>query len=189
MYDELGNVEETQDEVGEDVEARTEADGAVQAVDGQGAQPGVWRELGELPPGAIVTEEALARMFGVTRRTVRRMVGRFELPPPIRLSGRSVWLVGRILSHIEAAAERAEREAQHGGGDDAEGERAQPLPLAEPDGVDRAAHEEGDEHPEGHGYGRERERREHAAQVGAQEAEEPPEGRHPLTLYFVKCDR
>ena len=70
------------------------------------------QELAELPQKTLLDETQLARMLHVTRRTVRRMVSRGELPPPIRLAGRSVWLAGNILKHFEAAAERAEREAE-----------------------------------------------------------------------------
>ena len=61
---------------------------------------------------AILDEKRLAKLLHVTHRTVRRMVQRFELPPPTRLAGRSVWIAGRVLAHIEAAAERAERDAR-----------------------------------------------------------------------------
>ena len=68
--------------------------------------------LARLPEKTILDETRLASILGVNRRTVRRMVSRRELPPPIRLAGRSVWLAGRVLAHIEGAAERAEREAE-----------------------------------------------------------------------------
>ena len=68
--------------------------------------------LAKMPEKAILDEIRLARILGVSSRTVRRMVARFELPPPVPLAGRSVWLAGRILAHLEAAAERAERDAR-----------------------------------------------------------------------------
>ncbi|MCK6474048.1 MAG: hypothetical protein L6R28_20190 [Planctomycetes bacterium] len=64
-----------------------------------------------LPPKALVTEAGLAKAFGVTTRTVRRMVARGELPPPIRLTGKSTWIAERILAHLDARAECAAREA------------------------------------------------------------------------------
>ncbi len=67
--------------------------------------------LAELPAKAILDENQLATIFGVRPRTVRRMVSRFELPPPIKLAGRSVWLVGKVLTHIETAADKAAEEA------------------------------------------------------------------------------
>lgn len=63
--------------------------------------------LANLPEKAILDEKRLASVLGVTPRTVRRMVVRFELPPPVRLAGRSVWMAGHVLAHIQAAAERA----------------------------------------------------------------------------------
>ena len=68
--------------------------------------------LARLPERTLLDEKRLASALGVTQRTVRRMVGRFELPPPVPLAGRSVWFAGRVLAHIEAAAERAERDAE-----------------------------------------------------------------------------
>ena len=68
--------------------------------------------LARLPDKAILDEARLAGALHVSRRTVRRMVSRFELPPPVSLAGRSVWLAGRVLRHIEIAVERAEREAE-----------------------------------------------------------------------------
>ncbi len=68
--------------------------------------------LAELPEKAILDEARLAHLFHVSPRTVRRMVGRFELPPPVSLGGRSVWMAGRIVEHIDAAAERKQRVAE-----------------------------------------------------------------------------
>lgn len=73
---------------------------------------GVLVGLANLPPKALVDEYALAGAFCVTPRTIRRMIARHELPPPIRVAGRSQWLVDRVLSHLDARAERAAREAE-----------------------------------------------------------------------------
>jgi len=71
-------------------------------------------ELARLPDRAILDEARLAGVFGVTPRTVRRMVDRFELPPAVPLAGRSVWLVGRVLAYLDSKAATAEQEAaQH----------------------------------------------------------------------------
>ena len=70
------------------------------------------QELAKLPVRAIVDQSRLAKMLQVTPRTIRRMVSRRELPPPIRVARRSTWLAGNILKHFEVAAERAEREAE-----------------------------------------------------------------------------
>lgn len=76
---------------------------------------GVVRDLGELGPGAVVTEDGLAAMFGKHRDTVRRAVERGELPRPAKLFGQRAWTAGSIVAHIEArlaeAAKEAERQA------------------------------------------------------------------------------
>ena len=84
-----------------DSTAGTEAGGPGILIDG----------LARLPEKTLLDEARLASLLCVTPRTVRRMVSRFELPPSISLGGRSVWFAGRILAHIEEAAERAERDA------------------------------------------------------------------------------
>lgn len=73
---------------------------------------GVLTELAMLPENALLTEDALAKAFGVVARTIRRMVTRRELPPPIPVGGRSVWFAGRVLAWLAAEAERREREAE-----------------------------------------------------------------------------
>ena len=69
-------------------------------------------ELARLPEKAILDEVALSRALHVAPRTLRRMVNRWQLPPPVPLGGRSVWLAGKVLDHIQAAAERAARDAE-----------------------------------------------------------------------------
>src|SRR5207249_10021577 len=68
--------------------------------------------LAELPDRTLLDETALAEALGVTKRTIRRMVGRFELPPPVRFAGRSTWQVGRVVVWFEARADRRAREAE-----------------------------------------------------------------------------
>ena len=63
--------------------------------------------LAELPAQTLLDERAVAEVFAVTARTIRRMVARFELPPPIRMAGRSTWIAGRILEHVNERAKRA----------------------------------------------------------------------------------
>jgi len=73
---------------------------------------GIVRILGELPRGTIVGEEALARMSGRQRVSVKRAVERGELPPPVRMFGKPCWTVGAIVAHVEARLERARRDAE-----------------------------------------------------------------------------
>ena len=74
-------------------------------------EKGLIDSLARLPEKAILDESRLAAALQVTSRTIRRMVDRLELPPPVQLGGRSIWMVGRVLAHIESALETAEREA------------------------------------------------------------------------------
>lgn len=83
------------------------------ALDTDTKHPGILiTELAILPEKTILDEARLGSILGVTTRTVRRMVARHELPPPIPFAGRSTWLAGRVLAHIEAKAEQAARTAE-----------------------------------------------------------------------------
>jgi hypothetical protein len=75
-------------------------------------QPGVLTSLADLPEKALLDETAMAQAFNVCAKTVRRMVMRHELPPPIRVSGRSMWFAGRVLNYLESLAEATEKEAE-----------------------------------------------------------------------------
>ncbi len=68
-------------------------------------------DLARLPEKAIVDEKRLATMLRVTTRTIRRMIDRLELPPPVRMRGRSVWFAGLVLSYIEEKAMQSARAA------------------------------------------------------------------------------
>ena len=82
--------------------------------------------LADLPGKALLDEQAMAEIFLVSKRTIRRMTARFELPPPVMLAGRSTWIVERVLAHIEARADRAARKAE------AESRRIEMLSMALP---------------------------------------------------------
>jgi hypothetical protein len=73
---------------------------------------GIVKELGELPSGAILEEEAVARIFGRHSASVKRAVERGELPPSVRLFGKPTWTAGAILAHLDARLEAAKREAE-----------------------------------------------------------------------------
>lgn len=80
------------------------------------ALPGVTLGLATLPDKAMIDEAGLAVALGCCKRSVRKMVSRYELPPAIRFAGRSQWIVGHvqrwILARAEAAARKAERAAE-----------------------------------------------------------------------------
>ena len=69
-------------------------------------------EIGQLPAGAIIMEEDLARIFGRHPVSVKRAVARGELPPPARLFGKPSWTAGAILAHLEGRLEAAKRDAE-----------------------------------------------------------------------------
>ena len=79
---------------------------------GGNGMPGVCAALGELKPGATVTEAGLARMMQRHPVSIKRAVARGELPPPTRLLGKNVWTAGAIVRHIESRLEAAAREAE-----------------------------------------------------------------------------
>lgn len=72
----------------------------------------VIRTLAELPKETLIDEAALANALQISTRTVRRMVGRYELPPPVRFAGRATWQSGRILAWYTAMAEAKEKKAK-----------------------------------------------------------------------------
>jgi len=75
-------------------------------------QPELITALADLPEGALLSEAYLAETFRVTDRTVRRMVARGELPPPLPIGSRPLWLAGRVMRHFQANADRAEEDAR-----------------------------------------------------------------------------
>lgn len=48
----------------------------------------------------IIDREALANIFQVSKRTVRKMVNRGELPKPMRMAGRVYWIVGVLQKFL-----------------------------------------------------------------------------------------
>ena len=78
--------------------------------------PGVIAALGELGDGAVVTEAALAELFGRHPSSVKRAIARGELPYPTRLFGQCIWTAGVLQRHFEGrlqeAAEKAELDTQ-----------------------------------------------------------------------------
>lgn len=79
---------------------------------------GVITALGALPPGAIVTEADLARIFKRAPISIRRAIHRGELPPPVELLGAKRWTVGYLLQAFERRLDAEEQavaiERKHG---------------------------------------------------------------------------
>jgi len=87
-------------------------DPAGEKIDEDGQDGLVLDTLAKLPEKAILNEAAVAKALHVAPRTLRRVVARWQIPPAVTLGGRSVWFAGRVLAHIEAAAIRAEKDAE-----------------------------------------------------------------------------
>ena len=80
--------------------------------------PGVIEELGSSSPKSIISEEGVARIFSRHAASVKRAVDRGELPPPVRIFGKSIWTVEVITEHIakrlaRAADQRESRERKY----------------------------------------------------------------------------
>ena len=73
---------------------------------------GIIRELGDLPADAVVSEQALAKIFSRHKVSIKRAVERGELPPPVRLFGEPCWTVRALREHMSKRLEAAQKEAQ-----------------------------------------------------------------------------
>ena len=83
-----------------------------EAAEAVSVTPGVYDALARLPKQALLDESAMARAFGVNGRTIRRMVNRHELPPPLKRAGRALWFAGRVLDWLEEDADLLAKEAE-----------------------------------------------------------------------------
>jgi predicted DNA-binding transcriptional regulator AlpA len=68
--------------------------------------------LAGLPSNALLGEKALAAVLDVSTRTLHRMVVRGQMPQGVKLGGRRVWMVGKIIEYLAAEAERLAMEAR-----------------------------------------------------------------------------
>lgn len=64
------------------------------------------------PLSAIVDEVTLSAIFGVSVRTIKRMVERYELPPPIMLASKRSWKIEAVINWIDAAVAKKESDAR-----------------------------------------------------------------------------
>ena len=72
-------------------------------MDGKGDRAGgVVTGLADLPREAHLGAAALGRILGRHKKSVERMWHRGDLPPPFKMGGRHVWLVGAIVEHLAA---------------------------------------------------------------------------------------
>ena len=79
-------------------------------LDEANALPGVITVLGELGPGALITEEGMSNLFHRHPTSVKRAVARGELPPPCRLFGANAWTARSVIDHIEDRLAEAAKE-------------------------------------------------------------------------------
>jgi hypothetical protein len=70
------------------------------------------KTLGDLSPGSLVDQIALARALGVSTRTVRRMVDRYELPPGIQMGARKMWFADKVVAFLSDRADGEARQAR-----------------------------------------------------------------------------
>lgn len=68
--------------------------------------------LDALGMNTIIDETEVAKLFGRCRKSVKRSVGRGELPQPVRTFGQDTWLVGCIAEHMKARLAAAARDAE-----------------------------------------------------------------------------
>lgn len=72
-------------------------------------------ELALLPERAILDKAKLAAVLKCDPRTINNLVARGELPPPVTLCKRAVWMAGAILTHLEKRIDRELSRAQRYG--------------------------------------------------------------------------
>jgi hypothetical protein len=80
--------------------------------EGTNSNLGIIRQLGDLPPDTVLSEEALAKLFNRHRVSIKRAVERGELPPSVRLFGEPVWTVQALRDHMNRRLETAKKEAE-----------------------------------------------------------------------------
>lgn len=68
------------------------------------------QRLADLPADAEVGQSTLADHLGCSKRTLRRMVRRGELPKPVKWGARRIWTAGTIRAWLAALESRANRE-------------------------------------------------------------------------------
>ena len=73
---------------------------------------GIIRELGDLPADAVITEQALAKIFDRHMVSIKRAVERGELPPSVRLFGEPVWTIKALREHLDKRLDTAKKESE-----------------------------------------------------------------------------
>jgi len=81
-------------------------------MDEKNAEIRIIKELGDLAPDTVISEDALAKIFDRHKVSVKRAVERGELPPSVRLFGEPVWTVRALRDHMNKRLEAAKKEAE-----------------------------------------------------------------------------
>ena len=71
-------------------------------------KPWIVTGLSELPVRSLVDMGTLTAMFRCSKVTINAMIRKRDLPKPIRIGGHRVWMVGRIINHINTRMIKAE---------------------------------------------------------------------------------
>lgn len=70
-------------------------------------------KLSDFREDELVDQLELAACFGCTDRTIRAMAARGELPPGIRVAGKTRWLAGNVRAWIQDRVQRRENEMRN----------------------------------------------------------------------------
>jgi len=72
--------------------------------------------LGFFQPADVLNEQILASLLNRCPTTIKRMVAKGELPPPIKLAGAKCWTVQVLSDHFARRLAEAARERERLGG-------------------------------------------------------------------------
>jgi len=75
-------------------------------------ESGLCLRLDQLGDGAVLSTAVLAERMQVSEVTVKRMIGRGELPPPVPMGRWQVWTAGWVRGWIEMRLESSAQESQ-----------------------------------------------------------------------------
>lgn len=68
--------------------------------------------MAAMPTSTMIDELTLAGHLQVSTRTIRRMVAHGQIPEGVKIGGRRVWMVGKLLEYVAAEADRLASEAR-----------------------------------------------------------------------------
>ena len=72
---------------------------------------GIMDELGKLPPGALLTVNGMAHVFGKSPNTIMRAVSEGRLPKPFRIFSEHCWRVGEVDGFLQKRMRDAQQTA------------------------------------------------------------------------------